>query len=164
MSSPIIRLAMIEDLPAINAIYNHYVLTSTCTYDYEPETLEGRRAWFDSHGPEHPVTVAEVDGQVAGWGSLSPFRSRRGYLRTVENSIYIRHDMHRRGLGRAILIDLMARARAAGHHAFLACISGEQTASIRLHEVQGFERVACLKEVGFKFDQWLDVVYLQLIL
>lgn len=164
VTSPHIRLATLDDLETINAIYNHYVHASTCTYDYDPVTPDDRRAWFESRGPGHPVTVVELDGRVVGWGSLSPFRARRGYLHTVENSIYIRHDLQRRGLGRAILIDQIARARAAGHHVLMACISAEQAASIRLHLAHGFVETARLKEVGRKFDQWLDVVYLQLML
>ncbi|GMV98373.1 MAG: N-acetyltransferase [Phycisphaerae bacterium] len=163
-ATPVIRPATVDDLEAINAIYNYYVQTSTCTYDYDPCSPAERLAWFEEHGPAHPVTVAECDGQVVGWGSLSPFRSRRGYRHTVENSIYIRHDRHRRGLGRAILLDQIARARAAGHHVLVAGISAEQTASIRLHEAHGFVHAARLKEVGRKFDQWLDVVFMQLIL
>src|SRR5512146_1314220 len=85
-----IRLAIAADLPAVNAIYNHYVLKSTCTYQDEPTTESERIAWFDSHGPQHPVTVAVDDGgQIVGWGSLSPFRRRSAYRFTVEDSVYV---------------------------------------------------------------------------
>src|SRR5687768_10428563 len=99
-----IRLATESDLPAINDIYNYYVLRSTCTYQLEPETLDARRAWFRLHSPEkYPITVAELDGHVAGWGSLSKFRDRAAYDPTVEASVYIHHEHHRRGIGRLIL-------------------------------------------------------------
>ena len=159
-----IRLARASDLAAINAIYNHYVLHSTCTYQVTPETDEARRAWFESHGEKHPVTVAEIDGEVAGWGSLNRYHPREAYARTVENSIYIRHDSHRRGIGRALLADQIERARQLGHHTILAGISAEQAASVALHQAFGFQKAAHLRELGWKQGQWLDVIFMQLIL
>jgi L-amino acid N-acyltransferase len=160
-----IRLATAADLPAISEIYNYYVLRSTCTYQLEPETLADREAWFRSHPPDkYPVTVAEVDGQIAGWGSLSKFRDRAAYDPTVEASVYIRHVLHRRGLGRAILIDLIDRARQIGFHSLIGGASADQTASVALQESLGFTRVALFKQVGYKFGQWLDVVFMQLML
>jgi phosphinothricin acetyltransferase len=166
--SPIIRLATAADLPAINDIYNYYVPRSTCTYQLEPETIEARQAWFAGHSPErYPVVVAalpEAPAEIAGWGSLSKFRERAAYAPTVEASVYIHHRYHRRGLGRAILLDLIARAKAAGFHSLIGGASADQSASVALQESLGFRRVAELKEVGYKFNQWLDVVYLQLML
>jgi L-amino acid N-acyltransferase len=165
MSDTILRLATDSDLPAINDIYNYYVHRSTCTYQLEPETLEARTAWFRSHPPDkYPVTVAELDGQVVGWGSLSKFRDRAAYDPTVEASVYIHHDFHRRGLGRLILTDLIGQARAAGFHTLIGGASADQTASIALQESLGFFRVAQFKEVGYKFGQRLDVVFMQLML
>ena len=165
MNSPSLRLATEADLPAINDIYNYYVHTSTCTYQLEPETIEDRTAWFRDHPPDkYPVIVAEVDGQVIGWGSVSRFRPRAAYSPTVEGSIYIHHDYHRRGLGRLLLGDLIERARQAGFHSMIGGASADQTASIALQESFGFQRVAHLVEVGYKFGQRLDVVYLQLML
>ena len=94
-----IRLATESDLVTINDIYNHYVLHSTCTYQEEPEPLDSRRRWFRHHGEKHPVIVATADSQVVGWGSLSPYNERSAYRHTVENSIYIRHQHLRRGIG-----------------------------------------------------------------
>jgi len=94
-----IRLATPDDLPAINDIYNHFVLTSTCTYQTEPETMVARRAWLDAHGHAHPVTVALDGDQVVGWGSLSAFHKRAAYNRTVENSVYVHPQQHRKGIG-----------------------------------------------------------------
>jgi L-amino acid N-acyltransferase YncA len=163
--SPTLRLATAADLQAINDIYNHYVLCSTCTYQLEPEPLEGRKAWFAAHSPEkYPVTVAEIEGAVVGWGSLSKFRDRAAYDGSVEASIYIHHGYHRRGLGRTLLVDLIARARAAGFHTLIGGCSADQTASLALQESLGFTRVAHFKEVGYKFGQWLDVIFLQLML
>src|ERR1043166_2323359 len=103
MSIHQIRPASAGDLAAINDIYNHYVLHSTCTYQTDPETMPARIAWFERHGPKHPIMVATIDGQIVGWGSLSPFHSRCAYQNTVENSVYIAHTHHRRGIGRPAL-------------------------------------------------------------
>jgi L-amino acid N-acyltransferase len=160
----IIRLATRADLEPINDIYNHYVLHSTATYQEEPEPVAGRLAWFERHGPSHPVTVAEAGGRVVGWGSLSPFHARSAYRMTVENSVYLRPEYRRRGLGTLLLRDLVARATAAGHHTIIAGVDAEQPASIALHAKLGFVRVALLKEVGYKFGRWRDVIYMQLVL
>ena len=165
MSWPItVRLATLEDLPAIDEVYNHYVRTSTCTYQIAPGTAVERAAWLDEHGPCHPATVAVAGDELWGFGSLSPFRARDGYRHTVENSVYVRHDRQRRGVGRLLLADLVTRARALGHHAIIAGISADQPASLALHQAHGFVEVARLAEVGRKFERWLDVVYLQLLL
>ncbi|HTW94069.1 MAG TPA: GNAT family N-acetyltransferase, partial [Tepidisphaeraceae bacterium] len=104
---PSIRLAAACDLAAINDIYNYYVLHSTCTYQEEPDPLESRRQWFAHHGPDYPVTVATLDDRVVGWGSLSPYHPRSAYRFTVENSVYVHNEFHRRGIGSAILADLI---------------------------------------------------------
>ena len=165
MDSISLRDATAADLPAISAIYNHYVLHSTSTYQLEPETLADRQAWFDLHSPDkYPVVVAELDGRVVGWGSLSRFHVREGYAPTVEASVYIADGFHRRGLGRTILQSLIGRARIAKFHTLVGGASADQTASIALQESLGFTRVGCLQEVGLKFGRRLDVVYLQLML
>ena len=162
--TPHIRLATDADLPAINDIYNHYVACSTCTYQTEPEPLESRRTWFASRSDAHPVTVAEIAGRVIGWGALSRFHPRAAYARTVENAVYIHHEFHGQGVGRAVLADLIDRAKTLSHHTIIALVSGEQTASLRLHEKMGFVFAGRIVQAGFKFDQWLDVVYLQKLL
>jgi len=159
-----IRLATDADLPIINEIYNHYVLHSTCTYQLEPERMEDRAKWFLAHGAKHPVTVIEVDGKVLGWGSLSKFHQRAAYDNTVENSLYVHHQHLRQKLGSALLEDQILRAREIGHRTIIAGIDADQVGSVGLHEGFGFERVAHLKQVGFKFGRWLDVIYMQLML
>jgi phosphinothricin acetyltransferase len=163
-ASATIRPAGESDLVAINDIYNHYVLHSTCTYQEEPEALEGRRQWFSHHDTQHPVIVADANGQVVGWGSLSVYHPRSAYRRTVENSVYVHHEHHRRGIGSLLLEELIARARALGHHAIIAGIDGDQTASVALHDRFHFQKAGLLKQIGFKFGRWLDVVYMELIL
>ncbi len=164
MEEPRIRLATTRDLDAVNDIYNHYVLHSTTTYQTETETIEDRHGWFADRSPAHPATVAELDGEVLGWGSISPFHPRAAYHRTVENSVYVRSDALRRRIGRVLLVDLIERATDLGHHTIIAGIDTEQTGSIALHAKFGFVEVARLREVGFKFGRWLDVVYMQLML
>lgn len=159
-----IRLATESDLTAINDIYNHYVLHSTCTYQEEPEPIENRQKWFSHHGEKHPVVVAVADGHVIGWGSLSPFHPRTAYRHTVENSIYIHHQYHRHGIGSLLLDELISRSRSLGHRVIIAGIDGEQTASVALHAKYYFEKVGHLKRVGYKFGRWLDVIYMQLSL
>ncbi|HUD49453.1 MAG TPA: GNAT family N-acetyltransferase [Candidatus Baltobacteraceae bacterium] len=159
-----IRPATEADLVAINDIYNHFVLHSSCTYQEEPEPLERRRQWFGGHGAQHPVIVAEAGGQVAGWGSLSTYNARCAYRHTVENSIYVHHQHHRRGIGSILLQELIVRARSLGHHAIIAGIDSEQTGSVALHAKFHFEKVGHFKEVGFKFGRWLDVIYMELSL
>jgi len=159
-----LRPATESDLVAINDIYNHYVLHSTCTYQEELEPLDSRQEWFSHHAEKHPVIVAESAGQVVGWGSLSPYNTRCGYRRTVEDSVYIHHQHHRRGIGTQLLQELIARARTLGNHAMIAGIDGEQAASFALHSKFGFEKVGHFKQVGFKFGRWLDVIYMELFL
>jgi L-amino acid N-acyltransferase YncA len=164
MATTTIRPARREDCAAMVAIYNHYVAHDTCTYATEPEAVEARQAWFDQHGPAHPVLVAEAEGQVVGWASLSPYNLRAGYRMTVEDSIYLQPGWRGQGLGGALLRRLVDSARASGHHAIVACISAEQEASVALHRRLGFEDAGRLREVGHKFGRWLDVVNMQLTL
>lgn len=157
------RLATEADLRAINDIYNHYVLHSTCTYQEEPESFEARQAWFGRHGAEHPVIVAVAGESVIGWGSLSAYHQRAAYRKTVEDSIYVHHQWQRRGIGSLLLKDLIERTVSLGHHAIIAGIDAEQAGSLALHERFGFQKVGHFSQVGFKFDRWLDVVYLERI-
>ena len=164
MSACSIRLADRGDAEAINAIQNYYVVHSTATFLTDPLTLEQRLAWLENRSQAHPVVVAEIDGSVVGWGSLEVFRSRPAYRHTAEFSIYVHPERHRRGIGRAVLGDLVARARHLGHHALVGGCCSESTSVIALLEASGFSRVAHFREVGRKFDRWLDVVFLQRLL
>jgi L-amino acid N-acyltransferase len=158
-----IRPATDADLRAIDDIYNWYVPRSTCTYQEQVEPYEARIAWFAHHGERHPVTVAvdPVTGETVGWGALSEFRERSAYRHTVENSVYLRHDCHGRGVGSAILADLIDRAKAIGHRTIIAGIDAEQVSSIALHRKFDFVECANMKQVGYKFGRWLDVIYMQ---
>jgi len=157
----LVRLAREDDLEAVEVIYTHYVRTSTCTWQIEPGSMEERRAWFAARDERHPVTVAIDGDEVVGFGSLGAFRAREGYRFTVEDTVYVRADRHRRGVGRALLADLVDRACALGHRTIVAGISADQEASVALHAAFGFREVGRLPEVGFKFDRWLDLLLMQ---
>lgn len=156
-----IRPATAADLPAISAIYNHYVASSTCTFAVQAETLKERRTWFDGRAEIHPVLVAEEAGVVIGWASLSTWNKRCAYAQTVESSVYIHHDHHRRGIGKALMVRLLELAKELKLHSVIAGVSADQKPSLVLHQQLGFSEVAHFKEVGHKFGRWLDVIYLQ---
>ena len=164
MSAFTIRPATANDLDAIRAIFNYYVARSTCTFQIEPETAEERGAWFRVRSARHPVTVAEAERTVIGWAALSPWKSRCAYAHSAEVSVYVHHKRHRRGVGRALLLDLIERAKGAGLHTIIGGACSEQTASLALQAALGFERVGTFRQVGRKFDRWLDVTYMQLVL
>ena len=153
-----------EHLPEINEIYNYFVLHSTCTYQEKPESLDSRRKWFTQHTDPHPAIVAVEKGRVIGWGSLSPYHPRSAYRFTVENSVYVHHDHHRRGVGSRLLANLIERGRLLGHRTIIAGIDSTQTSSIALHTRFDFLPAGHLRHVGFKLGQWLDVIYLQKML
>lgn len=161
-----IRPAAPADLPAILEIYNHEVLHSTCTADYEPRLLEDRKIWYCEHvDNDFPVLVAETaEGVVAGWSSLSPYKERYAYRFTGEDSVYIAEQHRGRGLGKKLLAPLIESAREMGLHAMIGAITSDNEASIRLHAGFGFVEKGRLPEIMFKFDRWLDVVYMELML
>ena len=158
------RLATVADAEAINAIYNHYVRTSAATFQVDDETTEERVEELRTRPNDQPMIVLEADGEIVGWGALSPFRSRCAYRDTIELTIYVRHDCHRRGYGRVIVQDLIERARSSGYHTILAASCEESVGSIVLLQSLGFGETGRLREVGCKFGRRLDVVYLQLML
>lgn len=164
-SNATIRPAEQRDLPAIVEIYNHYVRTSSATFDTNDQTLDERRQWFDNHEKAGlPVFVAEENGNVIGWQSLSFYHSRCAYKQTVESSTYIAPSYHGKGLGRRLLETAIEAASQRGFHCIVGLISSENANSIELVKKCGFEVIGTLKEVGFKFDRWLDVTIVQKML
>jgi len=164
-----LRLAEARDAEAVRAIYNPEVLESTVTFDLRARSLDEQLRWIAAHSGGHPAVVAIAaggngDDEVVAFGSLSPYRSRPGYSTTVEDSVYVRRDFQGRGIGRAVLDDLLRRATAHGFHSVIARIVGGHEASIALHRACGFEMVGTAREVGRKFNRWLDVVELQRML
>ncbi len=161
-----IRPATRDDVPAILAIYNHAVLHTTATYDYEPRTLEQRLAWYEEHVRDGlPVFVAvDAAGIVAGWSSLSRFHAKPGYQFTAENSVYVAEAHRGQRLGARLLAPLIEAAQRRGLRAIIAVIDSGNEASLRLHARFGFERVGYFRQIGYKFGRWLDVVYLERLL
>lgn len=161
-----VRDATPEDIPAILEIYNDAVLHLTATADYEPQSLAKRVAWYEERrsGDYAVVVAANEGGEVVGWASLNPYHSKPGYRFTVENSVYVAASHRGRGVGKALLGALIERARTAGYHSILARIDGDNAASVAVHEAFGFRHAGHLHEVYCKFDRWLDVVYMELLL
>lgn len=158
-----IRQAVPADLPGILEIYNDVVATSTAIYSLSPSTLEDRRDWFEARKRAgFPVIVCHSADQVLGFASFAEFRGAwAGYRYSVEHSVHIRADVRGRGLGRDLLQALLPIARQMGKHVMIGAIDAENVASLRLHERLGFQRVGHFREVGNKFDRWLDLVFVQ---
>lgn len=159
-----IRAATVADAEAIAAIYNVEVQQSTVTFDIEPRSLEDQRRWILDRSGAHAAIVAESDGEVVGFASLSPYKERAAYATSVEDSVYVHRDHHGEGVGRALLAELLERSRAHGFHAVFARIVADHDASIGLHAALGFDVVGREREVGRKFGRWLDVVVMELVL
>jgi L-amino acid N-acyltransferase YncA len=160
----VIRAAERRDAEGIRTIYNHYVTESTTLFDMVARTLDEQVQWIDEHSGGHPAVVAELDGRIVGFGSVSAFRSRPAYSTTVEDSVYLLPEHQGRGVGRLLLDEVLRLASAHGFHSVIARITGDNQASIALHAACGFEIVGTEKEVGRKFGQWLDVVEMQKML
>jgi L-amino acid N-acyltransferase YncA len=138
-------------------------MNTTASYDYEPNTLEQRTQWFDHHAHDGlPILVAVNPADaVVGWGSLSKFRDRIGYQYTLEHSVYVAADRRGQGIGSLMLQSLIDTACAMGKHVLIGGVDASNEASLRLHRAYGFEEVARFKQVGYKFNRWLDVIFFQ---
>jgi phosphinothricin acetyltransferase len=159
-----IRLATVDDAEAIRSIYNVEVTTATVTFDLEPRSLETQRDWLAARSGAHSAIVAEADGEVIGFASLSPWKDRPAYRTSVEDSVYVHRAHQGRGIGRILLGRLVAVANESGFHAIFGRIVGGHDASIGLHQALGFEIVGTEREVGRKFGKWLDVVVVEKLL
>ncbi len=160
----ILRPATAADAAATAAIYNAEVLGSRVTFDLVTRSVEEQAVWLDARSGALEVVVAEVDGEVAGYASLSPYRERPAYRTTVEDSVYVHAEHRGSGVGRALLAEIVDVARERGFHSVIARIVADHTASIRLHAAVGFQHVGVEREVGRKFGRWLDVAVMQLLL
>ncbi len=161
-----IRPAELSDAEAIAEIYNREVLGSTATFDLVPRSIDDQRSWLIERSGAHAVLVAEESDplDIAGFASLSPFRSRPAYSTTVESSVYVHHDHRRKGVARELMVDLIATAQSHGFHSMIARIADSQAPSLALHEAMGFELVGVEREIGRKFGRWLDVSVMQVLL
>ncbi|MCP3934910.1 MAG: N-acetyltransferase [Actinomycetia bacterium] len=159
----LVRLATVDDAAAIAEIYNHEGENSTATFDLRPRTVDGQRRWLAERSGAYAAVVAEIDGQVAGFASLSPYRQRPAYNTTVENSIYISTTHRGLGVGDRLMAELCAVSDRHGFHSMVARIGDANTASIALHNKHGFVHVGVEREIGRKFGRWLDVNVMQRI-
>jgi phosphinothricin acetyltransferase len=160
-----IRLADVGDAEAIRAIYNLEVMTATSTFDLVPRTLEDQVAWLEERsGAFSAIVAVDTDDVVVGFASLSPYKERAAYRTTVEDSVYVERGRNGQGIGRTLLSHVVDVARASGFHAVMARIEAGGTASRAVHARCGFELVGIEREVGRKFNKWLDVAVMQLVL
>lgn len=159
----IVRDAVTADMGAVTAIYNHAVAHETSTWDHDPMSLDDRMAWFeDRRAAGFPVLVAEVDDEVVGYATYGLFRPKAGWATTMEHSIYLTPGATGAGIGSALMTELLTRARGADVHVLVGAIAAENEGSLRFHERFGFVRHEPLREVGRKFDRWLDLVFVTL--
>lgn len=161
----VIRPYSDADVPAILAIVNHNILHSTSLYDYTPRSLEKQKTILEEKVTKgFPVIVAECKGEIAGFGMYGEFRFREAYKFTVEHSVYVDEKFNGKGIGGELLKALIETAQKNNLHTMIGVIDAENVGSIRFHEKYGFKIVGIIKESGFKFDRWLDSVFVQRIL
>lgn len=158
-----LRLATLDDAEAIRDIYNYEVEHTTATFDLVPRSLEDQRSWIAARSGAFSAVVAEDDatGEVLGFCSLSPYKERAAYRTSVEDSVYVRRDAHGRGIGKTLLSHVVDLAADSGFHAVMARIEASGTASRALHASCGFQLVGIERQIGRKFNRWLDVALMQ---
>jgi L-amino acid N-acyltransferase len=163
--APAIRAAEPRDVPAILAITNHAILHSTALFEYDARTLADQQAWFaEKTDGGWPVLVADDGAGAIGFASYGPFRARPAYAATVEHSIYVADGQRGRGVGVALMRALIETARRERRRVMVGGIDGSNDASIAFHGRLGFVEVGRMPQVGWKFDRWLDLVFMQIIL
>lgn len=159
-----VRDATAADVPAINEIYNHYIVNTVATFDVEPQTLDEKVRWFRETKHPHCIFVAEEGGEIVGFSCLRAFRAKAAYNLTAENSVYVHQERLGRGIGRLLMDRLVEAGKANGFHSIIAGIALPNEASVKLHESAGFVSVGVEREVGYKFERWVDVLWMQLML
>ena len=159
-----IRQARETDLAELNEIYNETVRNSVFAFDVHQKTAEERRTWFAAHVPPYAVFVAEVNGTVAGWASISPWAPHGAYAATGEHSLFVGARHRGAGVGKALLAVVIEEAERTGFHVLIGRITAGNAVSHALHRAFGFEVIGTIREVGWKFGRWLDVCLVQRIL
>ena len=161
----IIRDAEHRDLDIIQEIMNDAILNTTAIYDYGIRTKEFVEDWFNKkHNDNMPVLVSEVDGKAVAFGSYGIFRPRDAYRFSVEHSIYVKNDFQRQGIGKQLLNALIDKSKKDGYHTMIAGIDAANQSSYQFHKNLGFVEAGRIREVGYKFDRWLDLIFMQLML
>ena len=163
-----LRTALIDDAEGIRSIYNHEVTTTTSTFDLVPRSLADQQQWLRARSGAFAAIVAVDEDRpgspVAGFASLSPYKDRAAYSTTVEDSVYVDRRASGQGVGTMLLSRLVDIARESGFHAVMARIEASGTASRALHSKCGFQLVGIERQVGRKFNRWLDVAVMQRLL
>jgi phosphinothricin acetyltransferase len=159
-----VRPASARDIPAIHSIYAHHVLHGLASFEEVPPSQEEmRRRFEDVTAQGLPYLAAEIGGEMLGYGYCSLYRTRSGYRHTLEDSVYVKEGSHGKGIGKALLAELIARSTALNYRQIIAVIGDSaNAASIGLHASLGFVRAGNLRSVGFKFGRWVDSVLMQL--
>jgi len=160
-----IRPAIFSDLDTILEIVNHQILHSTSNYDYEPHDFEAQKLWFEEKQARNlPVIVAEFENGPIGYATYGSFREKIGYQYTVEHSVYVAQEFIGQGVGKLLLTELILQAKEQGYHNMIGAIDASNLDSIAFHKKFGFKHCGTIHEVGYKFDKWLDLFFMQLIL
>ena len=160
-----IRKAEIKDIKGILEILNYEILNSTALYDYIEKTYSQQIEWFTQKQIQNmPIIVAEYKNEIIGYGTYGIFRPFDAFQFCVEHSIYVHHNARGIGVGKQLLTRLIQFSKQDGHHTMIACLDATNDASLEFHKKFGFQEIGILNEVGFKFNKWLDLRFLQLIL
>lgn len=160
-----IRHATVADLPFIKEIMNHNILYSTAIYDYDIKNDAEIAQWFsDKRSGNWPVIVAEENNTILGYATYGTFRFKDGFNKTVEHSVYLSEAAIGKGIGKLIFSHLIELCRSEGYHCMVGCIDAENGGSIAFHKKFGFTDAGIIREVAFKFDKWLDLQFMQLLL
>ena len=162
----LLRAATDDDLPALLDLHNNAVRELRAIWTDRLDTLEDRRNWLEGRRAAGLPVIVAVDehGGLIGYSSYGPFRAKEGYRLTMEHSIYVNQTAQGKGIGKALLADLIERAKAAGVHVLVGAVDADNAASLALHARFGFTETGRLPQVGFKFGEWLDLVFMTLIL
>ena len=158
-----IRRAMLEDLEGITEIYNDAILKTTATFDTELKTPDEQKRWFEGHDLKYPILVADEEGLIIGWASLSRWSGRCAYSDPAEISVYVEEKRRGKGIGKKLIKAILREGEKAGLHTIIARIADGNKTSIHIFEAYGFSHIGIMREVGKKFGKLINVYLMQKI-
>ncbi len=159
-----LRPVTLADAPRIAAIYNRYIADTTITFETEPVTPEEMRVRIKTISSAFPYYVYEYDGELIGYCYAHFWKEREAYSKTLETTVYLAPEACGKGVGSLLMTRLIDECRHQGYHIMIACITADNLPSLKFHRRLGFRQVSRFSEVGRKFDRWLDVIDLELVL